>query len=131
MVAYIGMLVKICAAYGMNMIPVRNFHYHCLGWDLDTTPYWKHCIMIILSSLVVLICGLASRTSTWPSAWWGLCAAASSASCSCALLDVLRRVEPADCGHLELHRHVHHDCFWRDCDYVRHREHHLRELLAN
>eukprot|EP00796_Vickermania_ingenoplastis_P009392 gene9392-biopygen6689 len=58
MVAYIGMLVKICAAYGMNMIPVRNFHYHCLGWDLDTTPYWKHCIMIILSSLVVLICGL-------------------------------------------------------------------------
>eukprot|EP00796_Vickermania_ingenoplastis_P009395 gene9395-biopygen6692 len=82
MVAYIGMLVKICAAYGMNMIPVRNFHYHCLGWDLDTTPYWKHCIMIILSSWWCSSAGCTSRTSTWPSAWWGLCAAASSASCS-------------------------------------------------
>lgn len=58
MIAYLGMMVKICAAYGMNMIPVRNFQYHCLGWDLDTTPYSKHCVMIIITSAVVLAGGL-------------------------------------------------------------------------
>lgn len=30
MVAYVGMLIKLCAAYAMNMIPCRNFLYHCL-----------------------------------------------------------------------------------------------------
>lgn len=57
-VAYVGMLIKICAAYGMNMIPVRNFQYHCLGWELETTPYWKHTIMILFTSSVVLVLGL-------------------------------------------------------------------------
>lgn len=58
MVAYIGMLVKICAAYGMNMIPVRNFMYHCLRWDLDETPYWQHCTLIFICSAIVLVAGL-------------------------------------------------------------------------
>ncbi|KAK7201929.1 amino acid permease 3 [Novymonas esmeraldas] len=58
MVAYIGMLIKLCAAFAMNMIPCRNFTYHCLKWDLDTVPYWKHVIAVLLTAVVTLICGL-------------------------------------------------------------------------
>ncbi|EPY19034.1 amino acid permease 3 [Strigomonas culicis] len=58
MVAYMGMLVKICAAYAMNMVPIRNFLYHCLRWDLETNPYWKHVLLIVPTSAVVLVAGL-------------------------------------------------------------------------
>ncbi|CCW59552.1 unnamed protein product [Phytomonas sp. EM1] len=58
MVAYIGMLIKICAAYAMNMIPIRNFLYYCISWDLDTVPYWKHSVLIVFVSGVMLITGL-------------------------------------------------------------------------
>ncbi|KAK7201930.1 amino acid permease 3 [Novymonas esmeraldas] len=58
MVAYFGMLIKLCAAYAMNMIPCRNFTYHCLGWDLETVPYWKHIAVVGSTSVVILICGL-------------------------------------------------------------------------
>ncbi|XQJ29307.1 amino acid permease 3 [Leishmania guyanensis] len=58
MVAYVGMLIKICAAFAMNMLPCRNFTYHCLGWDLDTVPYWKHTIVILSTAVVTLVCGL-------------------------------------------------------------------------
>ncbi|KAK7201931.1 amino acid permease 3 [Novymonas esmeraldas] len=58
MVAYVGLLIKICAAYAMNMVPCRTFIYHCLGWDLETLPYWKHIIVVVTMSTVILICGL-------------------------------------------------------------------------
>ncbi|EPY23769.1 amino acid permease 3 [Strigomonas culicis] len=58
MVAYMGMLVKICAAYAMNMIPIRNFLYHCLRWDLETNPYWKQTVLMLIVSVVVLVAGL-------------------------------------------------------------------------
>jgi amino acid permease len=58
MVAYIGMLVKICAAFAVNMIPIRNFLYACLHWDLDATPYWKHSLLIVAIAGVVLVAGL-------------------------------------------------------------------------
>lgn len=58
MVAYVGMLVKICAAFAVNMIPIRNFLYACLRWDLDTTPYWKHTLLMVAIAGVVLVAGL-------------------------------------------------------------------------
>ncbi|KPI90305.1 putative Amino acid transporter [Leptomonas seymouri] len=58
MVAYIGMLIKICAAFAVNMIPIRNFLYACLRWDLDTTPYWRHSLLIFAIAGVVLLAGL-------------------------------------------------------------------------
>ncbi|KPA78973.1 amino acid permease 3 (AAP3) [Leptomonas pyrrhocoris] len=58
MVAYIGMLVKLCAAYAMNMVPCRNFIYHCLSWNIETLPYWKHILVVLAMSVVILICGL-------------------------------------------------------------------------
>ena len=58
MVAYVGMLIKICAAFAVNMIPIRNFLYACLRWDLDTTPYWQHTLLITAIAGVVLVAGL-------------------------------------------------------------------------
>lgn len=58
MIAYIGMLVKICAAFAMNMIPIRNFGYYCLGWDLETLPYWKHILYVGTASALALVAGL-------------------------------------------------------------------------
>ncbi|AYU81280.1 amino acid permease 3 [Leishmania donovani] len=58
MIAYIGMLIKICAAFAMNMLPCRNFAYHCLNWDLETVPYWKHTIAILTMAVATLVCGL-------------------------------------------------------------------------
>lgn len=58
MVAYIGILIKLCTAYAMNMVPIRNFTYYILQWDLDTVSYWKHVPVILFISTVVLVCGL-------------------------------------------------------------------------
>ncbi|KAG5471975.1 hypothetical protein CUR178_02640 [Leishmania enriettii] len=58
MIAYIGMLIKICAAFAMNMLPCRNFIYHCVGWDLETVPYWKHTIVILVMAVLTLVSGL-------------------------------------------------------------------------
>ncbi|KAG5471974.1 hypothetical protein CUR178_02639 [Leishmania enriettii] len=58
MIAYIGMLIKICAAFAMNMLPCRNFIYHCVGWDLETVPYWKHTIVILAMAVFTLVSGL-------------------------------------------------------------------------
>ncbi|TPP47647.1 Transmembrane amino acid transporter family protein [Leishmania donovani] len=58
MIAYIGMLIKICAAFAMNMLPCRNFAYHCLNWDLETVPYWKHCLVMAVPATAALLCGL-------------------------------------------------------------------------
>ncbi|KAL7703574.1 Transmembrane amino acid transporter protein [Lotmaria passim] len=58
MVAYIGMLVKLCAAYAMNMVPCRGFIYHCLRWNIETLPYWKHILVVLAMSVIVLLCGL-------------------------------------------------------------------------
>lgn len=58
MVAYIGMLIKICAAFSMNMIPIRNYMYYCLRWDLDTSLYWKHITLLVIVSGIILVGGL-------------------------------------------------------------------------
>uniref|UniRef100_A0A0A9WTZ8 Putative sodium-coupled neutral amino acid transporter 10 n=1 Tax=Lygus hesperus TaxID=30085 RepID=A0A0A9WTZ8_LYGHE len=39
MVAYVGMMIKLSAAYAMNMLPCRNFVYFCLRWELSTVSY--------------------------------------------------------------------------------------------
>lgn len=58
MVAYIGMLLKLCVSFAMVMIPIRNFIYHCIGWELESVPYWKHIPIIIFVASIILICGL-------------------------------------------------------------------------
>ncbi|KEG11412.1 putative amino acid transporter, putative,amino acid permease [Trypanosoma grayi] len=65
MVAYIGLIIKLCVSYALNMIPCRNTVYYALGWDLDQLPYWKHIAVVTLISVIVLVCGLfVPRIST-------------------------------------------------------------------
>lgn len=58
LVGYVGMLFKLCASYSLQTMAYRNTIYHIIGWDVETLPYWKHILFVILFSLVVLICGL-------------------------------------------------------------------------
>ncbi|CAD2213936.1 Transmembrane amino acid transporter protein, putative [Angomonas deanei] len=58
MVSYVGMTIKIVAAFCSNWVPIRNFVYYCLGWNLATTPYWLHTIFCIVVSGIILVAGL-------------------------------------------------------------------------
>ncbi|EKF32738.1 amino acid transporter, putative,amino acid permease, putative [Trypanosoma cruzi marinkellei] len=58
MAGYAGMLVKLCAAYALQTMACRNAIYHCISWEVETLPYWKHFIAVIVLSTVVLLCGL-------------------------------------------------------------------------
>lgn len=58
MIAYVGMLIKLVAAYAVNMIPCRNVVYDTLGWDLDTLPVHKHLIVVMTLSVLALALGL-------------------------------------------------------------------------
>ncbi|PBJ76683.1 amino acid transporter,amino acid permease [Trypanosoma cruzi cruzi] len=58
MAGYAGMLVKLCAAYALQTMACRNAVYHCISWEVETLPYWKHFIAVIALSTVVLLCGL-------------------------------------------------------------------------
>ncbi|RHW67709.1 amino acid transporter [Trypanosoma brucei equiperdum] len=58
MIGFIGMVVKLCVAYALQTMALRNTIYHVLGWELETLPYWKHFSFVIPLSLVVLLAGL-------------------------------------------------------------------------
>ncbi|PWU98531.1 putative amino acid transporter [Trypanosoma cruzi] len=58
MVAYVGVLSKLCASYSLLFMACRNAIYHIIGWDADELPYWKHCIAVTILSTIVLFCGL-------------------------------------------------------------------------
>ncbi|KAH9581981.1 Amino acid transporter [Trypanosoma melophagium] len=58
MVAYIGLIIKLCVSYALNMIPCRNTVYYVIGWDIEHLPYWKHIITVTIISVIILVCGI-------------------------------------------------------------------------
>nr|CCC93790.1 putative amino acid permease [Trypanosoma congolense IL3000] len=58
LVGYIGLITKLCASYGLNMVPFRNTVYFLLKWDIQKLSYTKHISMVTLMSVAVLLCGL-------------------------------------------------------------------------
>lgn len=58
MIAYIGLVIKLCTSYALNMIPCRNTVYYLIGWNIDTLPYWKHITTVTIISIITLVCGL-------------------------------------------------------------------------
>ncbi|RNF06929.1 amino acid transporter [Trypanosoma conorhini] len=58
LVAYIGVLSKLCASYALLFMACRNAIYHGLGWDVDKIPYWKHILAVTFLSVLMLIFGL-------------------------------------------------------------------------
>lgn len=55
---YIGIVIKICVAFALHMIPFRDALYHFLRWNPETTPYWKHCMVMAIPATAALLCGL-------------------------------------------------------------------------
>ncbi|ESL09479.1 amino acid transporter [Trypanosoma rangeli SC58] len=58
MMAYVGVLVKLCASYPIVIMVTRNSLYHSFGWNPDTLPFWRHCIFVISLAVASLLCGL-------------------------------------------------------------------------
>lgn len=57
-VAYVGLVVKLCVAFALHILPCRDAVHHVIGWDLDTVPWWKNALLCTFLSLISLLCGL-------------------------------------------------------------------------
>ncbi|KPI90303.1 putative amino acid transporter aATP11 [Leptomonas seymouri] len=57
-VGYVGIIIKICVAFALHMIPFRDALYHFLRWNPEEVPYWKHCLVMTVPTTAALLCGL-------------------------------------------------------------------------
>lgn len=57
-VAYFGLVVKICVAFALHQLPVRDAFYHFFRWDVYRMPWWRNALICGLISTGVLIVGL-------------------------------------------------------------------------
>ncbi|CAG9573890.1 putative amino acid permease [Leishmania major strain Friedlin] len=57
-VAYFGLVVKLCVAFALHILPSRDSVHHLIGWDLRTVAWWKNAVLCTFLSLVSLLCGL-------------------------------------------------------------------------
>ncbi|EKF98581.1 amino acid permease, putative [Trypanosoma cruzi] len=57
-VAYIGIVIKLCVAFALHILPCRDSLHHLLGWKLDTVAWWKNAVLCTGVCLVALIAGL-------------------------------------------------------------------------
>ncbi|CCW71968.1 unnamed protein product [Phytomonas sp. Hart1] len=57
-VAFIGLIVKICVAFVLHMIPFRNAIYHFLRLDPMEVPYLKHTLVVMFPLTLSLLSGL-------------------------------------------------------------------------
>ncbi|GET91049.1 transmembrane amino acid transporter, putative [Leishmania tarentolae] len=57
-VGYIGIIIKICVAFALHMIPFRDALYHFFRWTPEELPYWKHCLVMAIPATAALLCGL-------------------------------------------------------------------------
>lgn len=57
-VAYFGIVIKICVAFALHQIPMRDGVYHFLSWDAYRMPWWKNAVICASIATVVLIIGL-------------------------------------------------------------------------
>lgn len=58
LVAYAGMVLKLCVGYGLHMIPVRDAVYHVCRIDVKTIAWWKNSLICGFMATVALIAGL-------------------------------------------------------------------------
>lgn len=57
-VCYVGLLVKLCAAFSLNMLACRTALFAVLHMDVPSMPYWKHTIISSIFAVCALIIGL-------------------------------------------------------------------------
>lgn len=58
LIAFIGVLIKITASYGLLANSGRNSMYHIFGWDPATVVFWKHVIAVLALACCALLAGL-------------------------------------------------------------------------
>ncbi|ORC80166.1 amino acid transporter [Trypanosoma theileri] len=58
MVGFVGVLVKLCCSFALLSMACRNSLYGTIGWDADEIPYWKHIIVVVTLSVIMLLFGL-------------------------------------------------------------------------
>jgi amino acid permease len=57
-VVFIGLIVKLCAAFSLNMLACRTALFNVVHWEVETMPYWKHTIVSVTFAVGALILGL-------------------------------------------------------------------------
>ncbi|KAL7702495.1 amino acid transporter aATP11 [Lotmaria passim] len=57
-VAYVGLVVKLCVAFALHILPCRDAVHHLVGWDIRTVAWWKNALLCTFLSVVSLLCGL-------------------------------------------------------------------------
>lgn len=57
-VVFIGIIIKLCAAFSLNMLACRTALFNVVHWDVATMPYWKHTIVSVSFAVGALILGL-------------------------------------------------------------------------
>lgn len=58
LLSYIGVLIKICASYGLLSNAARSAVYSVIGWDPLTVAFWKHATFAASMAVTSLIAGL-------------------------------------------------------------------------
>ncbi|EPY24488.1 amino acid transporter aATP11 [Strigomonas culicis] len=57
-VCFIGFIIKLCAAFSLNMLACRSAFFSLVNWDVVTLPYWKHTLVSVPFAIGALILGL-------------------------------------------------------------------------
>ncbi|ORC89220.1 putative transmembrane amino acid transporter [Trypanosoma theileri] len=57
-IAYVGIVFKICVAFALHQLPMRDGIYHVIGWDVYSMPWWKNALFCTFLSFVLLVIGL-------------------------------------------------------------------------
>ncbi|GET86128.1 transmembrane amino acid transporter, putative [Leishmania tarentolae] len=56
--AYFGIVMKICVAFALHQLPLRDGLYHFFSWDVYRMPWWRNALICGSIAAVVLVGGL-------------------------------------------------------------------------
>ncbi|CAC9449963.1 putative amino acid transporter [Leishmania infantum JPCM5] len=56
--AYFGIVVKICVAFALHQLPLRDSVYHFFSWDVYRMPWWRNALICGGIAAFVLVVGL-------------------------------------------------------------------------
>ncbi|AIN95809.1 amino acid transporter, putative [Leishmania panamensis] len=57
-VAYCGIVLKICVAFALHQLPMRDGIYHFFSWDVYRMPWWRNAVICGGIAAAVLVIGL-------------------------------------------------------------------------
>ncbi|KAH9584219.1 Amino acid transporter [Trypanosoma melophagium] len=57
-IAYVGIVIKLCVAFSLHILPCRDSIHHLIGWSLDTVAWWKNALLCTVVCSIALLAGL-------------------------------------------------------------------------